>query len=402
MTRRAQQFQDLARASGCVRQVMATPNAVLTEEEQSFALNVRSFLHSHVLPEADAAEERGYLPSVVWQSLAEHGFLELPREGEGFLKSAVFLEELGGLGYAGLRAAIGVHAYMASAYVAWFGDDEQRRRYLPGVGRGETIAALAITEEHAGSDLSQLQCQARATDDGFVVEGRKRYVANGSQASLIVMLVGSSAARHPLGGSSMLLVDANSPGITRSPQALLGWRSADVCDLDFQQVKVSRHDVLGRVGKGFTYLMRGLDFERLVAGFLALGGATHSIRVLSRFLGQRRVKGAPLSTYQSVRHRLADLISEQRMLRCFAYQLARQYGAGHIETRDACILKLRSTELAKEAALACVQYHGAQGYLRDSVVSRLCRDAMAGTIAGGASEVMRDMISSSAAPGEVL
>jgi len=109
-----------------------------------------------------------------------------------------------------------------------------------------------------------------------------------------------------------------------------------------------------------------------------------------------------LSTYQSIRHRLADLLSEQQMLRCFAYQLARQYSAGQIETRDACILKLRSTELAREAALACTQYHGAQGYLRDSVVSRLCRDALAGTIAGGASEVMRDMISSSATFGEAL
>jgi alkylation response protein AidB-like acyl-CoA dehydrogenase len=91
------------------------------------------------------------------------------------------------------------------------------------------------------------------------------------------------------------------------------------------------------------------------------------------------------------------LIGEQQLLRCFAYQLARQYSAGKIETRDACILKLRSTELAKEAALACTQYHGAQGYLRDSEVSRLCRDAIAGTIAGGASEVMRDMIFSGAA-----
>jgi acyl-CoA dehydrogenase len=377
---------------------MTMPDAILTEEEQAFALSVRSILHCHVLPEADAAEERGYLPAGVWQALAEQGLLELAREGQGFLKSAVFLEELGGLGYAGLRAAIGVHAYMASAYIAWFGSDEQRRRYLPGVSRGEAIAALAITEEQAGSDLSQLQCQARATDDGFVVEGRKRYVANGSQASLIVMLVGSSTARHPLGSSSMLLIDANSPGIIRSPQSLLGWRSADICDLDFQQVRISRQDVLGRVGKGFLYLMRGLDFERLVAGLLALGGAAHSIRVLSRFAEQRHIKGVPLSAYQSVRHRLADLISEQQLLRCFAYQLARQYGVGHIETRDACILKLRATELAKEAALACVQYHGAQGYLRDSVVSRLCRDAMAGTIAGGASEVMRDMIFSSAAP----
>src|SRR6185312_4494483 len=115
--------------------------------------------------------------------------------------------------------------------------------------------------------------------------------------------------------------------------------SADVCDLEFQRVEVSRHDVLGRAGKGFLYLMRGLDFERLVAGFLALGGARISNRTLSRFAEQRHVKGAPLSTYQAVRHRLADLISEQQLLRSFAYQLARQYSIGQIETRDACILK---------------------------------------------------------------
>jgi alkylation response protein AidB-like acyl-CoA dehydrogenase len=364
------------------------------EQYRAFAADVRERLRACVLPEADAAEARGHLPRTVWRTLASEGLLDLPLEGADFVRSAVFLEELGRLGYAGARAAIGVHAFMAASYLAWFGNDAQRERYFAGMRDGTAIAALAITEDQAGSDLSGLQCtaDARAVDNAWVVNGLKRFVSNGSQASLIVTLVRSNSQRHALGGCSLLLIDADAPGVTRTPLNLLGWKSADVCDIRFENVVVPRENLLGRADKAFTYLMRALDFERMVAGMLALGGAAHSIRLVDRFVRQRMVRGAPLSANQSVRHELADLIAELRLLRSFGYQLAMQYAGGKLGSGDASILKLRSTELARRAAHLCAQFHGARGYLSESEVARLYRDATAGTIAAGASELVREII----------
>ncbi|HBO7422956.1 TPA: acyl-CoA dehydrogenase [Pseudomonas aeruginosa] len=364
----------------------------LSDSHQAFAEEVRRTLRERLLPLAEAAEERGRLCEEAWQALADHGLLSLPQRGEGFLESAVFLEELGALGYAGVRAAIGVHAYMASAYLELFGNDEQRQRYLPAIRAGRTIAALAISEEQAGSDLSRMQCRAVPGVDGFVVHGGKRYIANGSRASLIVTLVRNGEGGHALGSSSLLLIDGDSPGLSRTPRPMLGWRSADVCDLDFNDVAVSAGNLLGKPGKALFYLMRGLDFVRLVAGLLALGGAGHSIRLLDGFVRRHQVQGAPLCDKQSVRHRLADLLGEHEMLRHYAYQLAWRHSQDRLDTRSACILKLRASELAVAAAQACAQLHGAQGYRIDCEVARLHRDALAGTIAAGASELMRDMI----------
>lgn len=368
------------------------PSPYPSESHRKFALHVRQILHSQLLPLAEAAEARGHLCENAWQTLAEHGLLGLPQRGEGFLQSAVFLEELGALGYAGIRASVAVHAYMASAYLELFGSDEQRERYLPGIRQGRIITALAISEEHAGSDLSQMQCRARPSADGFIVEGGKRYIANGSRAALIVTLVRSGEGQHALGNSSMLLIDGDSPGLLRTARPMLGWSSADVCDLDFSQVAVPACNVLGKSGKALLYLMQGLDFERLVAGLLALGGANHSIRLLDGFVRQHQVQGSPLGDKQSVRHRLADLIGEQQILRHYAYQVAWQHSKGQLDTRSACILKLRATELALSAAQACAQLHGARGYQLNCEVARVYRDAMAGTIAAGASELMRDLI----------
>ncbi len=362
------------------------------ESYRGLAAELRERLQACLLPEAEGAEARGHLPRAIWPALAAEGWLDLPLAGEGFVRSAVFLEELGRLGYAGVRASIGVHAFMAASYLAWFGDDAQRERYLARMRDGTAVAALAITEDQAGSDLSDLQCSAAASGDGWRVNGTKRFVSNGSQATLIVALVRSNAQRHALGGCSLLVLDAEAPGVTRTPLNLLGWRSADVCDIRFEDVAVPRENTLGKPDKAFTYLMRCLDFERMVAGMLALGGAGCSIRLMNRFVRQRVVRGAPLSANQTIRHELVELIAELRLLRHFAYQLVQQYVGGRLGSGDASILKLRSTELAKRAAHLCAQFHGARGYLSESDVARLYRDATAGTIAAGASELVREII----------
>jgi alkylation response protein AidB-like acyl-CoA dehydrogenase len=353
-------------------------------------------LASVVLPHADHWEQLGHIPPEGWRGLARHGLLQLPHSGPGFLDSAVLLEELGRTGYAGIRAAVAVHAYMAASYLARFGTPEQRERYLPAVHTGEKVAALALSEAGAGTDLHRVTTRAvPRPDGGYVVSGEKLHVANGSQAGFYVCLARTRALPgrpDTLAGCGLLLVDADAPGLTVTPEPMLGWRSADVCRLTLDEVPVPAGRLIGKPGHTLSHLMKALDFERLVAGLLAVGGAAHCIAVTGSFARRHRVNDAPLSANQVVRHTLADLAAELELVRTYAHRAAALHGRGALDSRVASVLKLRATELAVSAARTCVQYHGAQGYLEDSVVSRIHRDAAAGTIAAGPSELMRELV----------
>lgn len=364
-------------------------------ERTAFRAQVRACLDRVVLPRADDWEAQARIADAGWRALGELGLLALPHSGAGFLRSAIFLEELGATGYAGIRAAVGVHAYMAGAYLDLFGTKWQRDAYLAPARRGEVIAALAISEPDAGSDLRRLRTQARCRSDGsYVVNGEKCFVANASCAGFMITLVRTREApgNHSLAGTSLVIIDANSLGVHREPQSMLGWRSADICRVILRDVVVPAHQLLGRPHQAFTQLMRALDFERLVAGLLAVGGTGHCLALVNQFVRQRHVRDAPLSANQAVRHRMADLVGDFELVRHYAYHTAELQSRGALTTPAASILKLKATELAVAAAQTCIQYHGARGYLDNATAARLYRDAAAGTIAAGPSELLRDMI----------
>jgi acyl-CoA dehydrogenase len=279
--------------------------------------------------------------------------------------------------------------------VDMFGTVAQRRRYLAAARRGERVGALAISERAAGSDLREITTTAvRDAGGGYVLDGEKYYVANGSQADFYIVLARTRrvAGARGLAGASLVVVDADSPGVRREPQPMLGWHAADVCRIELRNVAVPPGGLIGRQDRALTQLMRALDFERLVAGLLAVGGVRYCLELLYRFVREHRVGAGPLSANQVVRHRVADLGAEFELVRRFAEHATGLHCRGELDTRDASILKVRATELAVAAATTAMQYHGARGYLDGSDVSRLHRDAAAGTIAAGANEVLRDMI----------
>ncbi|WP_051450913.1 acyl-CoA dehydrogenase family protein [Actinospica robiniae] len=367
----------------------------LTDEHLALRSRIRDELDRCVIPHADEWEARGFVSRQGWRALGSAGLLEFGHDGEDFLSSAVFLEELGRTGYAGIRAAVGVHAYMALSYLLLFGTAEQQEAYVPAARRGERIAALAISEENAGSDLRHLGTRAEPVGElGYRVTGRKCHIANGSQADFFVVLArtGEERGGRGLSGASLVIVDADSPGVSRTPRPMLGWHSADVCDVEFSDVAVPADRLLGRRDKALMHLMRGLDFERLAAGLLAVGGVAHCLELLNRFVRDHQVKDAPLAANQAVRHRIAELDSDLALVRNYAYHAAWLHSRGRLDTRVASILKLKATELAVAAAQTLVQYQGARGYRDEAAAARLHRDAIAGTIAAGASELLRDLI----------
>ncbi|MGH3868295.1 MAG: acyl-CoA dehydrogenase family protein [Pseudonocardiaceae bacterium] len=373
-----------------------------TERHQRFRREVRDFLAGAIVPFAVDWEARRRLPREAWRSFGAQGLLGLlhSREVGGsdrdLFSSVVFLEELGRTGYGGVRAAISVHAYMATYYIARSGNAALRQRYLIPAVAGDKIAALAVTEPGAGSDLAGLASTAHEEPDHFVLDGTKSMVSNGSSADFFVVLARSGA---PSGGDrgaaglSLFVVDADSPGMTIDRTEPLGWRAADPATVRFDAVRVPLDQVVGRLASGFYQLMRGFQLERVVAAVLALGGADRSLQLTREHLVGRGAFGARLADLQAVRHQVADLATDLAAARELVYHAVWRYQRDDLgSVRECSMAKLRATELAARMADTSLQLHGAHGYLDDTEVARAFRDARAATIAAGPSEVMRDII----------
>ncbi|MFJ9949621.1 acyl-CoA dehydrogenase family protein [Kitasatospora sp. NPDC091207] len=366
-----------------------------------FREEVRAFLAAEVLPYAADWENQDTVPGAVWKLLGERGYLGLlhPRAVGGgerdLFTSIVFLEELGRTGCGGLRAAVSVHAYMATHYLAQVGGDDLRRTYLAPAVRGERLAALAITEPGAGADLSGLGTTAVRDGDHFVVDGAKSMVSNGMTADFLVTAVRTgTAVRSPRGatGLSLLVVDTALPGVARTPQRTLGWRSAGTATVTLDAVRVPADRLIGRLHNGFYYLMRGLQLERLVAATLALGGMDHTLDDLRGFLRARTVAGDALARKQALVHRVADLATDLAAARLLVHHTAWLYAQGELPAVECSMAKLHTTELACRLADTALQLQGSHGYVESSAAARAHRDARAATIAAGPSEVMRDLI----------
>jgi acyl-CoA dehydrogenase len=377
-----------------------------TEQHQRFRMEVRDFLAGAIVPFAPSWEAQRRVPREAWKSFGEQGLLGLlhSREVGGsardLFSSVVFLEELGRTGYGGLRAAVSVHAYMATYYLARSGDTALRQRYLAPAVAGDKIAALAVTEPGAGSDLAGLTSTVRAQPDHFVLDGTKSMVSNGSSADFYVLLARSRARSGvPSGGGrgaaglSLFVVDADSPGITIDRTEPVGWRTADPATVHFEAVRVPLDQVVGRLDSGFYQLMRGFQLERVVAAVLALGGADRSLQLTREHLVRRAAFGARLADLQAVRHRVADLATNLAAARELVYHAIWRYQSDDLgSVRECSMAKLCATELATRMADTSLQLHGAHGYLDGTEVARAFRDARAATIAAGPSEVMRDII----------
>ncbi|MFD2467719.1 acyl-CoA dehydrogenase family protein [Amycolatopsis silviterrae] len=377
-----------------------TPDSIyFSPEATAFRERTRQFLRSNIAPRLDTWEAERRIPRETWKLLAGEGLLglhypiayggrELP-----FFHSVAYLEELGRLGNGGFRGAMSVHSYMATAYLHLAGDHSQKTAYLKPAVEGDMIAALAITEPQAGSDVSSLACTARAVGDGYVIRGTKAFVTNGMQADFMVTAV--RMADGPASGSgnlSLFVLDPRSPGVTRTPVEKLGWHCSDTATVRLDDVLVDRTSLLGRKNSGFLWIMKAFQLERIAAAVLAIGEIDRALELARRHTGERQVFGRALADHQVVRHRLAELMSHTEAARQLAYHAAWLYSRGTLAMSECAMAKLRATELAVEVAGQCLQLFGGHGYLADSPVAGLFRDTRLATIAGGASEIMREVI----------
>lgn len=373
----------------------------LTEEHESFRQSVRTFLGKEVIPYAESWELQRTMPRSAWLAFAAEGLLGLGHarsvggSEKDIFHSVVFLEELGRMGFGGVRFAVALHAYMATSYLSGSGTADLQQRYLRPAIAGEKISALAITEPQAGSDLSRLAATVRDDGDDFVIDGEKRFIANGCFADFFVTAVRTGASAKGQGDLSLYVVDRDSAGVSVIPSDCVPWGASGIADLTFRGVRVPKANQIGRRNSGFIQIMKNMQLERLAAGITAVGDAAERLETTWRFLKQREMFDSTLSAKQAVRHQMADLLTDVTATRQLAHHAAWSYARDPLSITECSMIKLRATELARTVAQQCQHLHGAEGFREGSPFIRYVRDSQAATVAAGASEVMRDIVAQS-------
>jgi acyl-CoA dehydrogenase len=304
------------------------------------------------------------------------------------LTNLVFAEALSQSTFAGFIITVLVHTDMASPHLHHAGSAAQKEKYLRRVIAGELITAVGITEPGAGSDVAGIRTSAKRDAGEWVLNGTKMFITNGVHADLYFIAAKTGAGRHDM---SMFIVEKGTPGFSVG-RALkkTGWLSSDTAELVLDNVRLPAGNLLGEEGKGFYSVMKNFQTERIALAAMAVGHCTQALKLTLDYVRQRRAFGATLWDKQTIRQRLAMLDAKTRAARQFMYHCAWRVTQGHDIVQDVSMLKALTGELVNEVVQACQQFHGGMGYIRETAIERLWRDARVLAIGGGATEVMLD------------
>ncbi|HRH86815.1 MAG TPA: acyl-CoA dehydrogenase family protein [Rubrivivax sp.] len=370
-----------------------------TEEHRQFRDNLRRFLEQEVVPKAHAWEEAGKVPREVLRQMGSLGYLGIryPEKYGGAeldtVYSAILAEELGRTTFGGFAVTVTVHTDMASPHLANFGSPEQLERWLPPINRGEQVCAVAVTEPDAGSDVAGIRTRAVRDGDHWVINGSKMFITNGVHAD--VVFVGAKTDMEAKGsrGISIFVVEKGAPGF-RVGRALKksGWLCSDTAELVFEDCLVPAAHLLGQENKGFYQIMRNFQNERMVIGAAAMGEAARAIELTVAYVRDRKAFGATLWDKQAIRQRLAMRAAQVEAGRALVYHAAWLDAQGKDCVKEVSMVKALCGELVNQVLYDCQQFHGGFGYIRESAIERMVRDARVEAIGGGATEVMLEEI----------
>ncbi len=372
-----------------------------TEEHKAFRKVVGEFVDTEINPYVDQWEADRIFPAhELFPKLAEIGAFGLEYDeqygGQGADHSftLVFMEELGyRCNVAGVPMAIAVQTNMATPALHRFGSEELKERYLKPAMTGEHVVSVGISEPDAGSDVAAIRTKAVRDGDDWVINGRKMWITNGSQADWICLLARTSD-EGGFAGMSQIIVPTDTPGFSvgRTIEKM-GNHSSDTAELVFEDVRVPVSNTIGEVGRGFQQQMMQFQDERLVGSYLAAMGAKRALERTKEYLHQRHAFGKPLIANQYLQYNLAELIGEVDMLIEYNRLAAERFVRGEDVTRMVTIAKLKAGKLSRQVADSVVQYHGGMGYAEENWPARYARDARLISIGGGADEVMLRVLS---------
>ncbi len=368
----------------------------LDSGQQAFLDRVSAFARDHVAPGAAAIDESGEFPRGLIAEASALGLMgvTIPAAfggaGRDYVTYALAIEILAQAS-AAVAVSLTVNNSLVAEPILEFGTDAQREQWLGRLASGRAIGAFALSEEQAGSDAANQQTTARLDDDGYVISGRKVWVANAEVADVAIVF----AATRPGAtgrGVSAFLVPLAAEGITRRPLDSLGVRGLGCVDLEFADVRVDASALLGEPGEGFRLAMRALEGGRVVIAAQALGVGQAALDEALAYARSREAFGQPIGNFQAIQFQLADLATDLEAARLLMWRAADVRGRGPRGSMEAAMAKLQASEAAHRAADRAMQILASEGYRRGSKIERLFRDVRAAEIYQGTSEVQRMII----------
>jgi len=367
----------------------------LTPEQQLIRDTVRTFARERVEPKAAALDLEGRFPYELVAELAELGLMGLPipeeYEGAGgdIVSYALAIEELTRID-SSLAITMAAHTSLGTMPILLYGTEEQKRRWLPDLASGRRLAAFGLTEPDAGSDAGATRTTAELRDGSWVVNGSKLFITNaGTDISWGVTIT----ARTGTDEISNLVVENGTPGYAISaPMKKLGWRASDTRELSFEDCAVPEGNLLGERGSGFRQFLEVLDGGRISVAAMGVGLAQGAYDLAYAYAKEREQFGKPISTFQAIRFKLADMATEIEAGRALVLKAAWLKDQGRPFAREAAMAKLYTGELSSRVAGAALQIHGGFGYMEESAISRLYRDQKILEIGEGTNEVQRMVI----------
>jgi long-chain-acyl-CoA dehydrogenase len=369
------------------------------EDHETFRRTVAAFVDREVSPHLARWDDQRLVDRSCWEAAGRQGIIGLgiPEQYGGagltdYRFRNVVQEELARVYAAALASGFSLQDDIAAPYLVELGTDEQRERWLPGMAAGRLIAAIAMTEPGAGSDLQGIRTAGRRVDGGWRVNGAKTFITNGIQSDLVITVVRTDPGGGPH-GFTLMVVERDAPGFGRGRQlAKMGLHAQDTAELVYQDVFVPDDQVLGSIGGGLRQLKRLLPLERLSIAAHALASADVVLRDTVRYVRDRQAFGQPVADFQHTRFELAEMSTELQVARAFFDQCVRALDEGDLTEVDAAHAKWWTTEMQNRVIDRCLQLHGGYGYMLEYPVSRAFQDARVQRIFGGTNEIMKHII----------
>jgi acyl-CoA dehydrogenase len=369
----------------------------MNDEVRMFRRTVRQFIEKEFAPQQARWREQQGPDAGAWSAAGRAGIL-LPDVPEGygggggtFAHEAVVLEELA---RAGVHFGSAIQSTVAH-YILAYGSEEQKRRWLPRMARGERVAAIAMSEPGAGSDLQAIKTAARRDGEHYVISGSKTFITNGARADLVCLAVKTDAGVAGMRGLSLVIVETGDLAGYRvgRPLEKVGMHAQDTCELYFDEVRVPAGNLLGGAeGRGFPQMMEQLPYERLSIGVGAVAMIEQAVDLTTRYVKARNAFGKPLMDLQNTRFKLAECKTRAHIARVFLDSCIERHLAGRLDETTTAMAKYWLTETQCRIVDECLQLHGGYGYMAEHPIARMWTDSRVQRIYAGTNEIMKELI----------
>jgi acyl-CoA dehydrogenase len=372
---------------------------LFNEDHMKFRQRVRDFVEKEVNPYADEMAQNRQIPRSLWKKMGEAGFLgfcygkDYGGRDLDVVYSLILTEELSKSRCRGIAPTVATHNEMASPYINRFGTHEQRTKYLTPCTTGDAICAIAVTEPDAGSDVAAMNATAVKDGDHYVINGQKIYITNGYYADIIITAAKTDTKIRPaFKGVSLFIVERGTKGLSASKLDKMGIPASDTAEVVYQDCRVPAENLIGSEGEGFKYIMQCFQRERLMVTLFSLASCEKVIEETIDFCRNTSEAGTPLISLQGNKHKLVQVVTELEMTKTFTYDCCQEYLEGNDIIKRISMAKYVAGELVNKVARISMGLQGEHGYLNNNVAATVCLDARPNIIAGGSTEIMKEIV----------